>query len=68
MSTAPTSLDEVRARIECGMAGIKDAAYLMDLLERLTYPEVDGYSSLCRICGLPRHIGHENDCHAREVI
>lgn len=68
MSTVPTNLDEVLAKIKCGMAGLEDAAYLMDMLERMTYPNVDDYSSICRICGLPRHAGHATDCAAKEVM
>ena len=68
MSTAPENLAEVRSRIECGMAGIKDAAYLMDLLQRMTYPYPVRDSSICRICGLPRDMGHADYCAAREVM
>ncbi|NOQ52479.1 MAG: hypothetical protein GQ578_09725 [Desulfuromonadaceae bacterium] len=64
--TEPTSFDEVGRRIECGIAGIREAAYLVDLLERMTYPD-NRPDCLCRVCGLPRHMGHEQCCTAWEI-
>lgn len=65
MSQKPTCLGEVKRRIDCGVAGIREAAYLTEYIERLTFaPE----SNLCRICGLPRSMGHADYCAAREVV
>jgi len=70
MSQPATTVREIFARIECGMAGSREAGQLKAFIENLVFEL--GYSDTqswqqCRFCHHQRGEGHADWCPAREV-